>query len=93
MMRHKLAIVTASLLLLAIGAVGCTQNIRARAWGGTAKIDLPAGKKLVNITFKESNLWILTRVAKPNETPEVYELTENSSFGLLEGTVVIRETK
>jgi hypothetical protein len=78
-------------LVICSALCGCTQNQRARSFGGTATVELPAGRKLVNATFKQDNLWILTRAAKPDEKPEAFELTEDSSFGLIEGKVIIRE--
>ncbi len=78
-------------LALCSAFAGCTQNERARHFGGTATIDLPAGRKLVNVTFKESNLWILTRHAKPGETPETFEFIEDSNFGVMNGKIILRE--
>lgn len=69
----------------------CTQNQRARNFGGTATVELAPGKKLVNATFKKDDLWLLTRAAKPDEKPEVYEFVEDSSFGIMNGKVIIRE--
>lgn len=73
-------------------ATACTQNQRARHFGGTGKAELPAGRKLVNATWKEGNdLWLLTRAAKPGEPPETYEFIEDSSLGMMNGKVVIIE--
>lgn len=87
MKNMKLAGLAALLLL----TTSCTENARVKAFGGSGTMDLPPGRKLVNITFKESNLWVLTRAAKPGEIPEVYEFTEKSNLGVLEGKIVIRE--
>lgn len=78
-------------LILALGSVACTQQDMARNFGGTAQIDLPPGEKLVNVTWKQVDLWILTRPANPGETPQTYRFKESSSFGVMEGTVVIQE--
>ena len=85
-------IIIATLLAL-IAATGCTQNVRARIYGGTAQVDLPKGRKLVTATWKDSNLWILTRPMRDGEPVESYELTESSSFGVLQGSVVLKEIK
>jgi hypothetical protein len=69
----------------------CTENQRARNFGGTATVDLAPGRKLVNATFKKDDLWLLTRAAKPDEKPEVFEFVEDSSFGVMNGKVIIRE--
>jgi hypothetical protein len=86
-------IILLACLVVAVLAVGCTQNQRARQFGGTANEVLPPGRKLVIATWKQDNLWILTRPMKSNEVAEVYEFTESSSFGLVEGKVVIKEQK
>lgn len=83
----KLALVFA---MLAAGA-GCTEQMRARSYGGSASIALAPGVKLVTATWKESDLWLLTRKAKQGEQPETYTFKESSSMGLLEGTVIIQE--
>lgn len=82
------AVLAAAVLLL---TVGCTQNQRARSWGGTAEQKLPPGQKLVTATWKMDHLWLLTRPMKTNETAETYTFQESSSFGLVEGKVIIRE--
>lgn len=76
----------ASLLL-----VGCNENQRAKSLGGTAKKELPAGRKLVTVTWKEANLWVLTRPMNEDEKPEEYEFQEESSWGLIEGKVIFKE--
>ena len=76
---------------LAIFTVGCTDNVRTKFWGGTTTHNLPAGQKLVNVTWKEANIWYLTRPMNSNDTAETYMFQENSSFGVLEGKVLIQE--
>jgi len=71
----------------------CTQNQRAKTWGGKAEITLPAGQKLINATWKDDNLWYLTRPMRADEQPETYTFQEESSFGVLEGTYQITERK
>jgi hypothetical protein len=73
--------------------VSCTQNQRAKTFGGNAKIELPAGQKLINATWKDDNLWYLTRPMKSDEQPETYKFQEASSFGILEGTYTITERR
>lgn len=80
-------------LLGAAGLLACTEQERAKAWGGTANQDLPAGQKLVGMTWKESQLWILTRPMREGERPEEYQFYESSSWGLVEGRVVLKERK
>ena len=84
-----LTIATSAILFLA----SCTQNERAKAFGGTASVDLPSNQKLVTATWKDQNLWYLTRPMRSDETPETYTLKESSSYGLVEGTVIFNESK
>lgn len=86
------------LLFLAMLAImasvnGCTQQERAKSFGGSMTIDLPENTKLINITWKEDNLWYLTREMGIDEEPETYVFSESSSYGLFEGTITIQEHK
>ena len=82
-----------TLLLFLILTLGCTEQYRAKHLGGTATTMIPAGWKLVTATWKDSNLWVLTRPMHENEIPETYTFQESGSWGLLEGTVIIQESK
>jgi hypothetical protein len=81
----------ASLVLILMVASGCTANQMARNYGGTVNVDLPAGQKLINATWKEGNLWYLTRARREGEKPEVMYFKEDSNFGIMQGTVVFKE--
>ena len=70
---------------------GCQYT--AKHFGGDYTIELPAGKKLVNITWKDTELWYLTRDMKEGEEAETYTFQEDSTFDVMEGTVTIIETK
>lgn len=83
----KLLMTSTWLLLL----VSCTDNTMARKFGGTSDFDLDPGKKLVNITWKQDQLWVLTRDLRPGEPIESYEYKEHSSFGIIEGKILINE--
>ena len=72
---------------------GCTENTIVRRWGGTMKVELKEGERLVNVTWKgnaDSSLWVLTK-EDPNTPPTTYKFEEKSSFGVIEGTVFIIE--
>ena len=74
-------------------SVGGTQQQRAKTFGGSASLSLPAGQKLVNATWKDDQLWYLTRTMRSDENPESYTFSESSSFGILQGKVIITESK
>jgi hypothetical protein len=85
-------ILLSAIAVLALTA-SCTENARVKTFGGTGVINLPAGQKLVNITWKETQVWYLTRKMKPEENPETYQFQEESGWGVVEGTYVIHEVK
>jgi ABC-type uncharacterized transport system auxiliary subunit len=77
-MKNLLIVATAIIAL-----ASCTPNARARNFGGTETIELPANRILVNCTWKETNLWILT---KDTLTNKMY-FNERSSLGVMEGEI------
>lgn len=80
------------LLLIAITALtlqSCTENMRARKQGGDQTINLSSKERLVNLTWKEDNLWILTK--EDTTIPTIYTFKEKSNFGVLQGTITIVE--
>ena len=64
-----------------------------KQFGGTTNVDLPNGQKLIEVTWKEGNIWYLTRPMRNNEIPETYNFVEKSSWGMVEGNVIINEKK
>lgn len=86
-MKTALAITAAVVILFAVFG----DNWTTRQFGGTMEVDLPEGQKLINVTWKQNDLWILTRDARPGERSENYKFDESSALGIFEGTVKIRE--
>jgi hypothetical protein len=82
-----------SILLVAITLASCTENARVKSFGGEGTLNLPKGQKLVNVTWKETELWYLTRPMDSADVAQTYQFHEESSFGVLEGTYNITETK
>lgn len=60
-------------------------------FGGEITIELNPGQKLEEITWKDSNLWILTRPFREGEKPETHTFYEDSEWGVFEGTVTVVE--
>jgi len=79
------------IVIICMMVTGC--NPLARKFGGNMIINLKPNEKLVTVTWKETSLWILTRSMKPGETPDTYKFKEDSTFGVMEGTVTIIEHK
>jgi len=69
-----------SLLMIFILTVGCTENNRAKNWGGNATLNLPANQKLVNVTWKDNALWYLTKPMTQNDSAMTYTFSEESSW-------------
>lgn len=71
----------------------CTENQRAKGWGGTATVDVPPGNKVTNITWKGDQLWYSYRPFSKDEEPQTQIFVEQSSWGVMEGKVVFVESK
>jgi hypothetical protein len=80
-------------IMVGVITTSCTENSRVKAWGGEGTINLPKGRKLVNVTWKETEVWYLTKAMDSNDVAETYQFQEESSWGLVEGTYNIVETK
>lgn len=82
---------------LALVMVSCTDNQRAKSFGGTYSVDLPAGEKLVNVTWKgESDLWYLTRKMSVKDSAETYTFKQDKGSVLNitgNGEVILKESK
>jgi hypothetical protein len=83
----KKLLLCCALFLLA----SCTSNVRAKQWGGTTELKLPPCVKLVNVTWKDANLWYLTRPMRDGEQPEKWLFDEDSNFGIMTGKINIIE--
>lgn len=71
----------------------CSENSMTKNFGGTSTINLPSGRRFVNITWKnDADLWILTKEDTALK-PTIYHFTEKSNYGLKSGDVIIIETK
>jgi hypothetical protein len=93
--RLKLFAIGGIMLLLTVMFIGWTFSAqwRAKNWGGTFDVKVEAGHKFINATWKDADLWILSRPAKEGETfeTEPYIFKESSALGIQEGTVKIYE--
>ena len=67
----------------------------ARDFGETTTINLEANLKLEEITWKDDDLWYLTRPMREDEEPETHTFTEKGGLGTVfdGGTVIVVETK
>ena len=84
----KLLLVFSVVLMLG----SCTENERAKSFGGEMTINIPKGNKVTNITWKESELWYSYRPFAEGEKPQTQTFVEESSFGMMEGKVIFKES-
>ena len=89
-MRKK-SVVIIAVIMCAAYLSGCQGAVKSM--GGSMILELPAGVKLEEITWKDDSLWYLTRPMREGEEPETHTFQQSSEFGVFEGTVTVVETK
>lgn len=80
-------------IIVAAIFVSCTDHTMSRKFGGKETITLPKGMKLVEATWKESDLWYLLEPMDANYVPKTKIFQEDSRFGVLEGKVTFIESR
>jgi hypothetical protein len=77
------------LFVIAIAAMAlasCTDNARARRFGGVEEVELKPNEVVLNVTWKENEMWICTK----DTVSGVTYFREKSSWGVMEGTVILK---
>lgn len=74
---------TKHFLIAAVLFASCTANQRAKRYGGKETYDLKPNEILVNATWKDDNMWVLT---KDTLTKKMY-FREKSSWGVWQGEI------
>lgn len=65
--------VTILSMIVIVGLLSsCTKEQRAKNWGGSYTYELPANQKLVDVTWKGDDTWVLYRPMTPNEKAVTY---------------------
>lgn len=97
-MKNIMLIILSVLALLLCGCgqhpnddVKSSGSVVAKKVGGTANIVLPPKQKLVSVTWKRDDMWILYRPFREGEFAEEYTYREDSTFGMMEATLRIKE--
>jgi len=72
---------------------GCSEQSMAKNWGGETSVTLEPNQKLMEVTWKDSSLWILTKDMSENDSAESYRFYEKDTIGMMEGCVYINEVK
>jgi len=83
-----IVIVFALVLILVLG-FGFKQKM-AKNFGGSMTVELAPNTKLLNATWKNNSLWLLTS-PRIDEKPTTYNFIEKTSMGILQGNVIIVE--
>jgi hypothetical protein len=76
---------------MALGLCGCQAT--TRSWDGSMTLELEPNQKLEEITWKDDDIWYLTRPMTEDDVAETHTFQQSSEFGVFEGTVTIIETK
>lgn len=85
-------IILALAILITIGLTSCSKFC-ARNFGGYTEVRLEPGEKLVEVTWKDANLWYLVEPMEDDYVPKTKVFKESSNAGILEGTVTFIERR
>lgn len=80
------------ILLMFLCLTSCDQYI-TRTMGGTTKIELEPGEKLVEATWKGDDIWYLVEPMDSDYVPKTKTFKESSRIGVLEGKVIFYEKR
>jgi len=84
----KILIILFSILCL----TSCDQSL-TRTIGGTTKIELKPGEKLIEATWKGDDIWYLVEPMDSDYVPKTKVFKESSRMGVLEGKVIFYEKR
>jgi len=80
------------ILLMFLCLTSCDQSI-TKTLGGTTKIELEPGEKLVEATWKGDDIWYLVEPMDSDYVPKTKTFKESSRIGVLEGKVIFYEKR
>lgn len=92
-MKKRILFVGLFISVLMCINTSCTKQSLTREFGGTMTIELPKGQELMEATWKEDNLFYLTRPMSEDYVPVTKTFQESSSWGVMESTVLFVESK
>ena len=81
------------MLVILLSLLACTENQRSRAFGGTMEVKVPCDQSVFDVTWKGEDLWYATQPANAGWRPETKHFKEYSSYGVIEGEVVLVESR
>lgn len=71
----------------------CTEQERARQFGGTVKIQVEPGQKVMMATWKNNDLFYMVEPMEDDYIPKTKKLVESSSWRVMESEIIFIETK
>ena len=87
-MKKKIITIILCIEALTISLTGCQSA--TKSFGGTTTLNLDPGLKLEEITWKDDNLWYMTRPMRADEVAETHTFNQSRDFGP-EGEVIVIE--
>lgn len=82
---RKISII-AMVAITLIAFISCTDNQRARKFGGTETVSISPNEKFINIAWRGDDLWL---VLQDTISGEIYA-REKSSYGIVQGKIIIQ---
>lgn len=86
-------IIAAIVSAMIVACLCSCENLMTRNFGGSKEIKLEKGQRLVEITFKDNDLWILTEPMDSDYMPKTKIFYEDSNFGVMQGKITIVEQR
>ena len=87
----KIFMAIALCLVCALAFTSCTEQYRARAFGGKIEIEVPAGYKVTSATWKKAELFYFLEPMEEGYVPKEKKFVESSYYGIFESEVVFKE--
>ena len=80
-------------LLTILSFTSCTEQERARNFGGKIEIEVPAGYKVTSATWKEAELFYFMEPMEEGYVPTEKKFIESSCYGFWESEVTFKEKR
>lgn len=82
----KKVVLVVALIATGMKLNSCTEEARAKKFGGEFDLKLQPNEELINITWKNDDMWYLVKDKKTG----AFTFKEHSSYGIWEGKVNIK---
>jgi hypothetical protein len=80
-------------ILTILSFSSCTEQERARNFGGKIEIEVPAGYKVTSATWKEAELFYFLEPMEEGYVPTEKKFVESSCYGFWESEVTFKEKR